>query len=269
MSLANILVHVDSSPRSAARLALCLRLAERTGARVTGLFAELAEAHHVGVVSVWPSERYKAAVAAARAAFGAATKALGARASFIDANRGGESEILARVTDVARTFDLVVLGQTEEGVAVPAKLPEHVIVESGRPVLVVPYVGDYPDIGARALFAWRRSRGAARALADARLVLARDCEALMMEIAGPTELRDEFADVAVANLAAHNIRARFEHVVAEDVEVMDALLNAAADHSADLLAIGAFDGGSLALLGRGAGTRFVLGHMTLPVLFSH
>src|SRR5271167_1416606 len=154
MSLANILVHVDSSPRAAARLGLCLRLAERTGARVTGLFAELAEAHHVGVVSVWPSERYKAAVAAARAAFTAATKALGERATFIDANRGGESEILARVTDVARTFDL--------------------------------------DIGARVIFAWRRSRGAARALADARFILAKDCEALVMEIAGPSERRDEF-----------------------------------------------------------------------------
>lgn len=269
MTLANILVHVDSNPRCAERLALAVRLAGRSGARVTGVFAETAEAHHVGAVAVWPSARYAAAADAGRAAFGAATASLGDRAAFIDANRGSEAEILSRVTDVARTFDLVIVGQSEEASAVPAKLPEHLIIESGRPVLVVPFVGTYPDVGHRPLFAWHRSRGAARALADARLLLASDAEALVAEIARPNEARDEFADLVIASLAAHKIPARFEHLVVDDIDVMDTLLNAASDRSADLLAIGGFDGGSMALLGRGAGTRFLLGHMTLPVLFSH
>ena len=269
MTLASILVHLDSNPRVAERLALAARLAERTGARLTGLFAETAEAHFVGVVAVWPSAKYTSAMEAARATFLAATSGLGERATFIDANRGSEAEVVTRVTDIARPFDLVILGQTEEGVAVPSKLPEHVITESGRPVLVVPFVGTYPDIGRRPLFAWSRSRGAARALADARLVLVNDCEALVTEIGRPGEARDEFADLVIANLAAHKISARFQYLVADDVEVMDTLLNACSDHAADLLAIGGFDSGSLALLGHGSGTRFILGHMTLPVLFSH
>ncbi len=269
MTLANILVHVDSSPRAAARLALCLRLAARSGARLTGVFAEMAEAHQVGAVAVWPSAHYTAAMEAARATFEQATAGLGEKAAFIDANRGSESEILTRVTDIARTFDLVVLGQTEEGVAVPARLPEHLITESGRPILVVPFVGTYSDVGHRALFAWRRSRGSARALADARLLVTSDCDALVTEIVRPSEARDEFAPLVIASLAAHNIRARFEHIVVDDVDVMDALLNAASDHSADLLVIGGFDAGGFALLGHGAGTRFILGHMTVPVLFSH
>lgn len=269
MTLANILVHVDSSPRAAARLALALRLAERGGARLTGVFAETAEARQVGTVTVWPSARYTAAMEAARATFAQATAGIGERAAFIDANRGSDSEILTRVTDMARAFDLVVLGQTEEGVAVPAKLPEHLITESGRPVLMVPFVGAYPDVGHRPVFAWHRSRGAARALADARLVLTSDCDALVTEIVKPSQARDEFADLVIAGLAAHKIRARFDHLVADDVDVMDSLLNTASDHSADLLAIGGFDTGGLALLGRGAGTRFILSHMTLPVLFSH
>jgi nucleotide-binding universal stress UspA family protein len=269
MTLANFLVHLDSGPRAAVRVALAVRLAERTGARLTGLFAETAEAHFVGVVAVWPSATYTSALEAARATFLAATSGLGERATFIDANRGSEAEVLARVTDIARSFDLVVLGQTQEGVAVPSRLPEHVITESGRPVLVVPFVGTYADIGRRPLFAWRRSRGAARALADARLLLANDCEALVTEIGRPGETRDEFADLVIASLAAHKVSARFQHRIADEIDVMDTLLNACADHGADLLAIGAFDGGSLALLGHGSGTRFVLGHMTLPVLFSH
>ncbi|MGD0564096.1 MAG: universal stress protein [Roseiarcus sp.] len=269
MSLANILVHLDSNPRTAVRLALAVRLAERTGARLTGLFAETADAHHVGVVAVWPSDKYTAAMEAAQAAFVAGSASVAERATFIDTNRGSEAEILTRVTAIARSFDLVILGQTLEGVAVPAKLPEHVIIESGRPILVVPFVGNYPDIGHRPLFAWSHSRGSARALADARLVLTSGCEALVIEIERAGEARDEFSDLVVANLAAHKVVARFEQIIVEEVDVMDTLLNAAADHSADVLAIGAFDSGSLGLLGHGAGTRFILGHMTLPVLFSH
>ena len=156
--LANILVHVDSKPRTAARVALALRIAERAQARVTGLFAEKSEAHVVGTVATWPSPRYTAAMESARAAFAAATTSLRGRADFIDLNRGSDHEIVYRATAIARTFDLVVLGQTQDDVPAPAKLPDEVIAESGRPVLVVPYVGTYADIGSRPLFAWHSSR---------------------------------------------------------------------------------------------------------------
>ena len=269
MRLANILVHVDSYPRTAARLELAVRLAERAQAHVTGVFAETAEPYQVGVVTVWPSERYTAAMDAARTTFEQATATLGDRATFIDINRGSDAAILERLTDLARPFDLVVVGQPEHGVPVPGKLPERLITESGRPVLVVPFVGTYADVGHRPLFAWRRSRGAAQALADARLVVARPCEGHVIEVLKPGEEGDEFAPLVIAGLATHGVTARFEHVAVEDIGVMDALLNAAADHASDLLTIGGFEEGGLALLGRGAGSRYILAHMTLPVLFSH
>jgi hypothetical protein len=111
MTLANILVHLDSRPRTTARLALGLRLAERAGARLTGLFAEQAEAHVVGTVATWPSAPYVAARKQAEAAFAAAFAPLKDRASFIDLNRGSDHEVIARFIAIARTFDLVVLGQ--------------------------------------------------------------------------------------------------------------------------------------------------------------
>ncbi len=269
MAFANILVHLDSSPRTAVRLALAVGLAQRNGGRLTGLFAETAPAHRVGVVATWPSEDHLAAVAAARAVFEAATAELGDRTAFIDVNRGGEAEILARAGDIARAFDLVILGQTETSVRVPADLPEQIIMESGRPVLMVPYAGTYETVGTRPLFAWHRSRGAARALADSLPLVAPGAEALVVEAGRPGEPVDEFADLVVSHLAAHGIDARFQAVVVEEVKLMDMMLNQAADHSADLLAIGAFDSTGFAFLGRGSGTRYILRHMTLPVLFSH
>ena len=158
MIVKNILVHVDSEPRAAARLALALRLTERKQARLTGLFGEKAEAYQVGAVATWPSPHYQAARDAAKGVFEAATGPLGERAAFIDLNRGSDHEIIARFVEIARTFDLVVLGQTQDGAPVPAKLPEQTIVDSGRPTLVVPYVGTYADVGAG-----RSSPGEARA----------------------------------------------------------------------------------------------------------
>ncbi len=265
----NILVHVDSKARTAARLSLAIRIAERAGGRVTGVFAEKADAHHVGSVATWPSPHYTAAVQSARQAFEAAVAPLGGRAAFIDLNRGSDHEILPRFVEIARTFDLVILGQTQDGVPVPEKLPEQTILDSGRPVLVVPYVGTYADVGARPLFAWRSSRGAARAASDALPLLVKGCEALIVEVARRNEQRDEFADLLVANLETHGVAARYQHFVVDEIAVMDTLLSSVSDHAADILAIGAFDQGTHAVFGHGAGTRHILAHMTTPVLFSH
>jgi nucleotide-binding universal stress UspA family protein len=268
MGLANILVHLDSTPRASARLALSMSIAERTGARLTGLFAELAEPHTVGVVSVWPSAHYTAALESARSAFAAATATLKDRGAFIDLNRGSEREIFHRLIGIARTFDLIVVGQTQRGAPAPAKLPDELITESGRPVLVVPYVGNYSEVGKRPLFAWHSSRGAARAVSDALPLLMSGADALIIEV-GWSEPRDEFSDFLVANLGYHKVKARYQHFVVDEISVADTLLSAISDHSADLLVTGAFDSGVHSLFGHGAGTRHILAHMTAPVLFSH
>jgi nucleotide-binding universal stress UspA family protein len=100
-------------------------------------------------------------------------------------------------------------------------------------------------------------------------LLKNGCEGLIIEVARKGEERDEFADLLVANLAAHNVAARYQHFVVDEISVMDTLLSAVSDHSADLLTIGAFDSGANILFGHGAGTRHILAHMTAPVLFSH
>ncbi len=269
MTLANILVHLDSSPRCAMRTALAVTLATRHGARLTGLFAEISHAHQVGVVATWPSEDHIARAAVAESAFAAATATLGDRAHFLDVNRGSEHEILVRATDIARLFDLVVLGQIEDGGRVPRDLPEQIVLESGRPVLMIPYAGSFEDLGHRPLFAWHRSRGAARALADALPLIQPQADALVVQAGRHGDPGDEFAPLLLGHLAAHGITGHYHTAVVEEVKLMDTLLNQAADHSADLLAIGAFDSTGFPFLGRGSGTRYVMRHMTLPVLFSH
>ena len=55
----------------------------------------------------------------------------------------------------------------------------------------------------------------------------------------------------------------------EQLGVMDALLNNISDSSIDLLVMGAHTPTRRPFMSQGTGTRFILRHMTVPVLMSH
>jgi len=273
MALRSILLHLTASPRCEARLKLTVDLARRTGARLTGLFAQIAPPHRVGVAAEWPSKAYREAAEIARAAFARATE--GIDAQFQDLNRGAEEDLTPQFVDYSRHFDLVALGQRmPDNSLIPPDLLEQIIVQSGRPVLVVPYVGGFDSVGARPVFGWSDSRCCARAFADAIPLVAPAAQALIVSLskAGDEQAlayRKQSLSLAAAHLAAHGIAGQPEQIALGEIGLMDALLNRAADHGADLLVTGAFGGFRYPLFARGSGSRYLLKHMTLPVLFSH
>ncbi|MDE2577498.1 MAG: universal stress protein [Hyphomicrobiales bacterium] len=270
----NILVHLDSGAQTPKRLNMAAALAKGAGARLVGVFAETAEAHRVGVVAEWPPESYRASAHAAQAAFQTVAGGLAGHA-FMDLNRGVEDELLAQFVDLSRHFDMIVCGQpTSEDARTPKDLIERVVVDSGRPVLAVPHAGEFPSIGHRPMFAWNDSREAARAFVDAMPLVAPGAEALVVSIAKSGEKAAlDYArrslDLAVAHLAAYGVKATADQTIVSDIGLMDALLNRASDHGADLMALGAFGGQGYPRFSRGSGSRFMLKHMTAPVLLSH
>lgn len=272
MALCSLLVHLDSDERSLARLKLSAGLARAHGARLTGLFAQTAAAHQVGLVADWPPSDYKQAAGASRAAFAAVTAGLDAE--WQDLNRGNENEIIKLATDFARHFDLVMVSQGRERGPVPVDFAEQLIVDSGRPTLVLPYAGEFARLGARPIFAWSDAPSSARGFADGMMLVAPDAEALVVGLSKPDDeqafaYQKESLRLAVAHLAAHKIKAQAEQLPLSGIGLMDALLSRAADHGADLLALGGFGGGGYPLFSRGSGSRYLLKHMTVPVLFSH
>jgi hypothetical protein len=65
-------------------------------------------------------------------------------------------------------------------------LAEELVIHSGRPVLVVPYAGEYTHAGRRPLIAWDHSRESAHAL-NAALPLIEGCaEAILPTPRPPT-----------------------------------------------------------------------------------
>ncbi len=182
---------------------------------------------------------------------------------------GDSAELIALLTAV----DLAVVGQTSDEYRLPAGLrPEDVIVGSGRPVLVVPYAGEFVAIGRRVLVAWDGSREAARALHDALPLIAK-AEAAMVVGVSAREAQAERAhpslDRVVRHLVQHGIPARLEEMVGSDVPVADLLLSRAADFDADLIVAGAYHHSQFREALIGGASRGLLDHATVPMLMSH
>ena len=173
-----------------------------------------------------------------------------------------------------RTSDLVVLGQHDSEANLdmaPMDLPQRALMELGRPVLMVPYAGQFEGPARQALVAWDGSREAGVALHAALPALQRaakvtliSCRRSRREAAGDELLVNEIQHY----LRSHGIEASAEDDVSE-IEVGDALLSRISDLGADLLVMGGYGHSRFRELVWGGVTRQILAQMTVPVLMAH
>ena len=262
-----ILVHLDGGDPTD-RLRHARRLAEAFGARLVGLFAERARAQVVGSIATWPSPAYVAAAEASHRLFEAETAGLTA-SEWRDANRGGDEEVARAVVAAAHGADLVVLGKDRGGIdhaSVPPGLAERVVLEAGRPCLVLPAGGPFSVPPRRALVAWNGSRGAVRALCDAMPLMVGAEEVVLLTI-GAIDGQVE-AD-ALRRFADHGLTVRVESLPEGWLAVADLVLARAADNGADLLVMGGHEPGGLSWIQRPNGARRALAETTLPLFMSH
>jgi nucleotide-binding universal stress UspA family protein len=210
------------------------------------------------------------AAEAAVARFETAAKASGLLASSrtFPATFVGAAELFGRI---ARRFDLSIVGQTERDEAVPDDLIiESALFDSGRPVIVVPYIQKQRLKLDRVLVGWDGGRNAARAIADALPFLNR---AKVIDIVIVTTGRSKSDEVPGADighhLARHGVKVEIQKLVAPDVDVPNAILSYAADTSADFLVMGGYGHSRLREFVLGGATRGILTSMTIPVLISH
>jgi nucleotide-binding universal stress UspA family protein len=143
---------------------------------------------------------------------------------------------------------------------------------SGRPVLFVPYTGQFKTVGERIMIAWKDSRESARAVADA-LPLLKDAKKVFAVAVTPDaedSLQDLLADKHVAGfLRRHEVDAIVRRIAAPDIAAGELLLSQAADFGADLIVMGAYSRPRITELVWGGVTRVMLSSMTVPVLMSH
>jgi nucleotide-binding universal stress UspA family protein len=204
-------------------------------------------------------------------------------AKFDDAARGAAFSAETRMIDVpvanaanmfgsiARRFDMSVLGQPEPDKPGPESLIiESALFESGRPVLVVPYIQKAGLALDRVMVGWDGSRSAARAVADAMPLLVRAKAVEVVIVSGEPTKSDEIPGADIAHhLARHGAKVEVKQIVATDTDVANTILSHAADAGSDLLVMGGYGHSRLREFILGGATRGILGSMTLPTMMSH
>lgn len=265
----DILVHLDGEGRTTTLCAVATGLGRRFGARVTALFGRLeatASARAVGQTGPHLRERAEQC----RVIFSTAAADAGIDWRWWPIESGAGDRILSAARLCSHYADLVIVGQEEEDSRSPDGMLDQIIHHSGRPVLVVPRVGSYPAIGERIVVGWNAGRASTRALHDA-LPFLRTARAVTLLTIHDTPDPSLYPVDAprvdmIDHLSRWEITATESHPVRDGVGEADLLLSRASDLGADLLVIGASSRSALSF--HGSVTRFILGHMPLPVLFS-
>ena len=210
---------------------------------------------------------------AMKAAFDAAARGRALVAEWRDDDAGGFT-VADVVLPYARTADLVVASQTdaEWPGSDSLDIADRLVIESGRPVLIVPNSGQHERVGEKVLVAWNARREAARAVFDALPILQRTKDVKVVWVNPQSELETAgdipAADICAA-LARHGVKCQATEQIRPRVGVGETLLACSEDFGADLLVMGCYGHTRLREFVFGGASRHVLNHMSIPVLMSH
>lgn len=151
-------------------------------------------------------------------------------------------------------------------------VPERAVIESGRPVLVVPSEGDFQDFSSNVMIAWKKSKEATRAVFDALPFLQKARNVRLVALA-ESDADEDRADQTCADIAAllqrHGIDAEIEAAAKGDLSIGDSLIEYAQMRHHDMLVMGLYGHSRFREFFLGGASRDVLQHMPLPVLMSH
>jgi nucleotide-binding universal stress UspA family protein len=278
MSYRTIVVHADRGANTEARIALAAALATReeanlVGAAMTGMPRSMLAGRTYEGSGVFLADYLRRAEERVRQAleqFNGIVEKLGVPSHEA---RGSNDDEYAGLCMQARYADLVVLGQaassdSNEGSLLP-DLPDYVLLNCGRPVLLVPRTGRFPTVGKRVLVAWNGSAEAAKAVTAA-LPLLRGAEQVTLAVLGSSA--DTLGESPGADIALYLARHGVNVEVLRRPEAADpgqAILSLAADFNADLLVMGAYGHSRFREMMLGGATRTILAAATLPVLMAH
>lgn len=276
MPFHDILVHLDRTDHSQARLELAAKLALRQGAGLIGLRVEnhphIPEAFRGGIRPAALEAQAKGIAddtVRIEAAFRAEAERHGLPAEWWLETEGGVAAVCRR----ASYANLTVIGQAahdHEEELPGAQLVQQLLLTTGRPVLVVPETPDIAVPGSNVAVAWNGTREATRALADSLPLLAAADSVTVFEVrhGDPDDGFDGLTEVC-RHLARNGIDARFKVIRTPDHNVGTLLHEAAVDSGCDLLVIGAYGHSRMFEVVLGSATKWLLEHATIPVLMSH
>jgi nucleotide-binding universal stress UspA family protein len=276
--LKTILVHVDLSRHAPSRIRMAASVAQAHGATLLG-------AAMTGISrAVFPHGYDTAPASLTGSHFDPLVDNARRALSWFEAITAetgvpSESRLVCDQADdglarMARFADLVVTSQDdpdESMTDMAIRVPEYVILNSARPVLVVPRAGPPSAPDYKALVAWDGSKEAACALNASIPFLRQAASVTVATLTGPAlaveDCRAE-QDELSGYLKRHEVEAAFRTQEARDTPGRD-LLELAGKLGCDLLVMGCYGHGKWRELCLGGASRTVLADAGIPVLLAH
>lgn len=179
------------------------------------------------------------------------------------------AEAAAIVAANARLCDLSIVTQPD-----PAQetfdnlLPQTLLLQTGGPLLMVPYTFRGALNSGRIGICWDGSRLAARAVRDAMPLISK-ANALTVLTVNQAVPAEASADRLLARLAGLGLPAKAVKLQADHSDIQATILSAAADESLDLLVMGGYGHSRFQEIVLGGVTRDMFRCMTVPTLMSH
>lgn len=271
-----LLVHLDDSARNVPRLRAARAIGAAHGCSIAACYAVassyLEAAYGADVapallasLAEWDEERRDRA----RQTFDAEVRTPGPAVGWSDVKGIGCTMEFARQAFYA---DLLVLGQHDPSApgGAAGDFNETVMLTSGKPTLVMPYVGWSGSIGRNAVIAWKETREAARAVAAAIPLLLQAQTVHVLHWAKEPPPAVDGATLSLRSyLRLYGIEPVWHEGGEEPATVGELALSRACDLGADLLVMGCYGHSRMRELVLGGMTRTLLRSMTLPVLMTH
>jgi len=272
----DLLVNLSVGTPSDPAVGFAVSLAEAFGAHVTAAAFAYDPVIAVSVMGGMPSDFLEAqreeserAANDARVAFDKAATQAGVpfESHVFSTGVAGAADQFARM---ARRFDLSIVRQADADAGGPEEIiAESAMFQSGRPVVVVPYIYKGGLKLDRVMVCWDGGRPAARAIADAIPLLARAKAVEIVIVSGEEGKQDEVPGADMGrHLARHDLNVDVKRIVAKG-NVQETLLSYAADSSADMMVMGGYGHSRLREFILGGVTRGMLSSMTVPCFISH
>ena len=273
----DIAIHLTGSSEDATRIAHAAGLARALDAHLTGIYIHqmpdiLSITDPSG--SAFLQRLVEQSVAQAEAATKALDSALGQLGLTYELRRLDlyPGEVGSELASEARQSDLFVgtrpYGDPNKG----QWIEEAVLFQSGRPCFFLPPSFQGRSSYDNVLVAWKNTREAARAVADA-VPLLKQAKSVVVAIVdeqlGAAEEQHRAPDEDIGRyLSRHGIKAEI-HIIDGWTSTGAALRNEAVRTAADLIVMGAYGHSRLREWMLGGATRDVLNAATVPVLVAH
>lgn len=177
--------------------------------------------------------------------------------------------LIKSFASLARTHDMTILDAEPVSLAVDRGLIESVLMESGRPLIVVP-PGREVFSGDRIIVAWDGSAKAARTLNDALPFLRAAAQVELVSITGEKDLANTVPGAEIApHLARHGVAVNVLALPAIDGNVAETLRNHARLTHADMIVMGAYVHSRLREMVLGGTTQSMLANAPVPLFLSY